>query len=437
MGKVAVETENGGRFELSLEEVSDDALRPYRANISALVGGRPVPETRSYDLTRTNISVEYTTVRPSALWDPTIRLSYSGTTLINDELDLSTTAYSEGETTSLNGEISNKFQFGSGELNAGLDFFSDESFLNYENTANPAWNDTAGEELTNVGVFAQLRMEPTASTRLSTGVRADFQNFTGADGSEQSTSGLSFNASGEVDVSNALTLSAGYSHVWGGIELAENYILNSGWDYSTAEIEDVTADNFYVAASFDAGWGVLDGKVFSTQIDNSRAATYGGGPALTADVEATGFELGFSTDWDGGFVRVGYANTDTEVNGVNADSYTANYLTIPLGELVSLQAAHQFNNGVVVGGDIQHALDFTLTDTVYTSSVDIDGYTVVNTFVEYRPEHIEGLTLRAEVNNLFDEAYVARATYGQDFVGEVEPNQEEGRSFGFSVEYTF
>ncbi|MCF2905401.1 TonB-dependent receptor [Octadecabacter sp. CECT 8868] len=436
LGKVAYETETGGRFELALEQVADDALRPYRANIGFINGGRPVPETRSYDLTRTNLSFEYTTVQPTAYWDPTFRLSYSGTTLINDELNLSTTAYSEGETSSLNGEISNSFELALGEVNAGVDFFSDETFLNYENSANPSWNDTAGEELTNIGVFAQLRMEPTLNTRLSTGVRADFQRFTGVDGTEQSTSGLSFNASGEVDVTNNLTLSAGYSHVWGGIELAENYILNSGWDYSVAEIEDVTADNFYLAASYKAGWGVFDGKLFSTQIDNSRAATWGGGPALTADVEATGFELGFSSNWDSGFVRVGYANTDTEVNGLNADSYTANYLTIPLGEMLSVQAAHQFNNGLIIGGDIQHALDFTLTDTVYTSSVDIAGYTVVNTFAEYRPNNIDGLTVRAEVNNLFDEAYVARATYGQDFAS-VEPNYEEGRSFGLSVEYAF
>lgn len=436
LGKLAYESEGGGRFEFSMEQVSDDALRPYRANIGAIIGGRPTPETRSYDLTRTNLSFEYTTINPTAFWDPTLRLSYSGTTLINDELSLSTRAYSEGETTSLNGEVSNKFELAFGELNAGVDFFTDETFLNYENATTPAWNETAGEELTNIGVFAQLRMEPTANTRLSTGVRGDFQQFTGIDGSEQSTSGLSFNASGEVDVSANLTLSAGYSHVWGGIELAENYILNSAWDYSAADIEDVTSDNFYLAASYDAGWGVLDGKVFSTAIDNSRAASWGGGPALAADVEATGFELGFSRDWNSGFVRIGYANTDTEVNGLNADSYNANYLTIPLGEIVTLQAAHQFNNGVVIGGDVQHALDFTLTDTAYSSSVDLAGYTVVNTFVEYRPDNVDGLTVRAEVNNLLDEAYVARATYGQDFAS-VEPNYEEGRSFGLSVEYAF
>ncbi len=437
LGKFAYEAENGGRFEFSLEDVADDALRPYRANIGALIGGRPLPETRSYDLTRTNVSLEYTTTAPTDLWDPTLRLSYSGTTLVNDETDLSTAQYTEGETTSLNGEVSNTFALGMGELNAGVDFFNDETDISYELLSDAAESYTAGEELSNIGVFAQLRGEPTANTRFSTGVRADFQNFTGLDGSTQSTNGVSFNASGEVDVSNSVTIGAGYSHVWGGIELAENYILNPAWDYSTDEIEDVTADNFYVAASYEMGSTLFDAKVFSTEIDNSRAASYRGGAAVTADVEATGFELGVSTTWESGFLRVGYANTETEVNGLSADSFSGNYLTIPLGEIVTVQAAHQFENGVIFGGNIEHALDYTLTDTLYTSSVDIAGYTVVNTFLEYSPENIEGLTVRAEVNNLFDEAYVARATYGQDFAGEVEPNFEEGRSFGLSVEYTF
>ena len=67
----------------------------------------------------------------------------------------------------------------------------------------------------------------------------------------------------------------------------------------------------------------------------------------------------------------------------------------------------------------------------------IAGYTVVNTFVEYSPERTPALKLRAEINNMFDEQYVARATYGQDFPTEVEALFEEGRSVGLSVEYTF
>jgi hemoglobin/transferrin/lactoferrin receptor protein len=67
LGKLAYESESGNRFEFSMEEVTDDELRPYRANIGDVVGGRPVPVTRNYDLTRTNCNFEYTTTRPSAV----------------------------------------------------------------------------------------------------------------------------------------------------------------------------------------------------------------------------------------------------------------------------------------------------------------------------------------------------------------------------------
>ena len=53
---------------------------------------------------------------------------------------------------------------------------------------------------------------------------------------------------------------------------------------------------------------------------------------------------------------------------------------------------------------------------------------MVNLFAEWVPESLPTVTLRAEVRNLFDEAYSARSTYGQDFV-EVTPLMEPGRSF--------
>ncbi len=437
LGKVAYESDSGHRFEFTMEEITDDDQRPYRANIGLVTAGRPVPLTRSYDLTRTNFNLEYTTTAPTDMWNPTLRLSHSGTELINDETDLSTAQYTQGETSRLNGEISNRFSLTVGELNVGVDFFSDKTDIDYASATTPAWDYTAGEELSNVGVFAQLRMEPTANSRLSTGIRADAQEFTGIDGSTQSTDGLSFNASGEFDATDAITLSAGYSHVWGGIELAENYILNSAWDYDTDQIEDVTSDNAYVAASYTTGTWAVDAKLFSTEIDNARAATYGGGPSLTADVAATGYEIGLSKNWTDGFVRIGYANIDTEVNGSAADSYSGNYLTIPMGEIISLQTAHQFANGVVLGGDAQVALDYDDTNDLLGGNPTIAGYTVINTFVEYEPNQIAGLNLRAEINNVFDEQYVSRATYGQDFPTEVEPLYEAGRSLRLTAEYTF
>jgi hemoglobin/transferrin/lactoferrin receptor protein len=109
-------------------------------------------------------------------------LSYSGTNLINDETALPTAQYIARETTSFNGEVSNWFAMLNGDLNVGVDFFSDTADIRYDSLV-PGRSYIAGEELSNVGVFAQLRLEPTENTRLSTGVRADFRNFTGIDGS--------------------------------------------------------------------------------------------------------------------------------------------------------------------------------------------------------------------------------------------------------------
>ncbi|MEP5758760.1 MAG: TonB-dependent receptor, partial [Litoreibacter sp.] len=219
--------------------------------------------------------------------------------------------------------------------------------------------------------------------------------------------------------------------------LAENFIFNPDWTYSTDGIAETTADNYYIAASYDAGAWVVDGKIFETHIDDARAASFGGGPDVTADVESSGFELGFSTTWDGGFFRAGYANIDTEVNDRVADSFTGNYLTIPMGEFITFQTAHRFNNGLLIGGDAQVALDYDDTFDFLGGSPTLSGYTVVNTFAEYTPPQMENLRLRAEINNLFDRQYAARATYGQDFPTEVEPLYEPGRSFRLSAELVF
>ena len=177
----------------------------------------------------------------------------------------------------------------------------------------------------------------------------------------------------------------------------------------------------------------------SLRYRQALAASYRAGPAETADLESKGYELGFGYAWNGGFVRVGYANIDTDINGRTADSFTGNYLTMPMGEFVSLQAAHQFNNGVLIGGDAQVAFDYDDTYDFATGGrgPELPGYTVVNVFAQYSPKKMQNLTLRAEVSNLFDETYANRATYGQEFVGEVVALNEPGRSLRLMAEIEF
>lgn len=438
LAKIAYTTESGSRVELSFERVRDDEARPYRANIGQIIGGRPVPLTRPYEMERTNISLTYTEEAPTGWWDPKIQLSYSVTELFIDEADLFTAQLIDGSTDSLSGVISNRFDLGWGSLNAGIDFYSDTADFGYVALGAPASNYETAEHLQNLGVFAQLRTELTDDVRLSFGMRADFQRFEGVDGSEQDASGVSGNISGEWDITDALTVSGGYSHVWGGIELAENFIHNPSWTYPAGGIDPVTADNWYAAAAYDFGALVIDGKVFSTRIDDARSATWGGGPGLTTDVSSKGFELGAGYTWSSGFARLGFASVDTELNGRSADSYTGNYLTMPMGDFLTLQVAHEFDNGLLIGGDVQYAFEYddTYDETTGGPGPTLPDYTTVNVFAEYTPPRYDSLTLRAEVNNLFDETYANRATYGQEFPS-VVPLNEPGRSLRLSAEFTF
>ena len=80
--------------------------------------------------------------------------------------------------------------------------------------------------------------------------------------------------------------------------------------------------------------------------------------------------------------------------------------------------------GLKVGGGLDVALDY---DTADAGLQDLDGYTVVNAWAEYVPPSVPNLTIRAEVDNLFDEQYADRATYGAEF-GSVTPLREPGRT---------
>jgi hemoglobin/transferrin/lactoferrin receptor protein len=75
--KLAYESLEGHRLEFSGQQISDDGARPYRANIGAIIGGRPVPETRIYDTTRTSYSLRYENTLNTGLWDPEVVIGYS------------------------------------------------------------------------------------------------------------------------------------------------------------------------------------------------------------------------------------------------------------------------------------------------------------------------------------------------------------------------
>jgi hemoglobin/transferrin/lactoferrin receptor protein len=429
LGKLAYQALSGDRLELTYELVKDDDARPYRANIGQIIGGRPVPLTRNYDLQRQNMVLSYTDATPQGWWDPTIKLAYSLT-----ELGLSEPEnFNDGKTSSWNGKLENRFKLALGSVTAGVDFYDDVADYKYRYTPDPLFNEAAEEKASNIGVYGQARLDLTKEARLSFGGRADFQRFTGVDKTRINESGLSFNLSGEYDVSRYLTLGAGYADVWGGIPLAENFIMNPAWTYADG-IEPVTSKSWFGGLRSNLA-GIVDGlsleaRGFRTVIDNARTPSYGGGPALQTNMSSTGFDLAARYDWSEGFARIAYADIDTRIDGRPADSDIGRYLTTPIGRVMSLQAAQSFlNRQLFIGGNAEIVFDYTDTFDADTGSrgAALPGSQVWNAYVEYRPRQVDYLTLRLDVFNIFDETYVSRATYGQEYPT-VVPLYEPGRS---------
>ncbi|MGF6174401.1 hemoglobin/transferrin/lactoferrin receptor protein [Ensifer sp. 4252] len=436
IGKLAYEFESGDRFEISHERVYDDAPRPFRAN-TGFISGRPPwePRVRDYALDRQNTVFSYTDSTPEDWWDPTVVLAYSSTRLeipiFPRPVPPSTISVpypGAGETGSFNGKFENKFSFDIGSITAGVDFYNDKAELE-----DPS--DASTERARNVGIYAQARLEPWERTRLSFGVRGDQQWFTGTTNEKWDNAGFSGNVSGEYDlIEDLLTAKAGYSHVWAGVPLAENFIMNPNWNYRTGP-EPVTADNYAFGLVAKHEGFTLEGSLFRTDIDDARTAKYAVAKAIeNHDVRSKGFELGAGYDWGDGYFKVKYANIDVSIDGKPADSDTGIYLAAPAGEFITLVAAHSFIDwGVTIGGDVEIALD---NDDVAVGAPTLEGYKVFNTFVEYQPPSHSNLTLRAEIKNVFDETYSERATYGQEF-GTVTPLFEPGRSFILSAKATF
>ncbi|WP_424932188.1 TonB-dependent receptor domain-containing protein [Amaricoccus macauensis] len=422
LAKGAYESETGHRFEISAMQTQDDADRPYRANIGSLIG-RDEPEVREYDLTTRNVVLTYEATRATGIWQPTAQIAWSESTT-----DVPDPWGSEGTGEGWNGKVENRFGLGDlGSINAGVDFYSEET--SYEDP----FTDELTEKATNWGLYGQARLTPIQPLRVSLGLRTDQQRFEGVDGSKETNSGLSGNASVAYDINEMFTAQAGYSNVFGGIALGEPYIYNPAWVYD--ELEPVRSENMNAGLEFHHMGFELGASVFRTDIDNARDAVYSVSPFIPFDFRSEGYRLSAGYSWSTGFVRASFVDAEVTSDGDPVDSDTLTYFGVPSGQTIALEAVQRIDRyGLTLGGTIDAALENDDTEDLGYEA--LESYTVVNLWAEYQPAQYENLTLRLEANNIFDEMYSDRATYGQEF-GTVEPLAEPGREIAIAARVVF
>ncbi|UYV39571.1 TonB-dependent receptor [Rhodobacteraceae bacterium D3-12] len=406
LGKIAYEGPEGHRFVLSAQRLEDSELRQFRANFGG-VGG-VTNDLRVYDTERQSYSFTYENVLADGMWDPKFQLGYSESDVV-----VPSPWDSNGRSGTWSARLQNTFNLSPDDtVVVGIDY--QDRFGNY---TSPTYSENLREDSQNIGFFAQARLRPTDRLRLSFGARFDFQEFTGTNGTKLSNSGLSGNASAVFEVTDRFSIRGGVSSVFGGIDIEDNYIYLASWDYST--LAPSRANNATLGFDYVAGDFKLGGELFYTKIANARSGV------ANFDFESRGFNLGATYGWERGFARLTLSHSEVQTAGTNGSYETLDF-GAPLGTVIALEVEQQTRvPGLRIGGGLDIALNYDVNGA--SSTATLPGYEVVNVFAEYVPPSMKNLTIRAEVNNVFDKNYADRATYGADYPS-VVTLKEPGRT---------
>jgi hemoglobin/transferrin/lactoferrin receptor protein len=246
LGKLAYETPEGHRFQVSQEYLRDEGFRRLRPNLGLVNPAFNYNEARRFTTT-----FRYLMTKPTDDYNPEVLFYYN-----QNDLDRPNGKYERpsgdfnSSTKSVGGKIQNTFGFGMSSLSAGLDFVNTRADV--ERFYFP---DDVSEEATNFGAFLQARIAPVESLRLSTGVRFDHQWYEAVDGQDLQNSGISPNVSAEYFLTKHVSLFGGYSYNFGGIEFAETGFFHARNYTYALDLSPTTAHNFRAGARLAAYYG--------------------------------------------------------------------------------------------------------------------------------------------------------------------------------------
>ncbi|MBP2315727.1 TonB-dependent receptor domain-containing protein [Azospirillum soli] len=433
LGKLAYESGEGHRLQVSGEHVKDEGVRRLRANLGILnnAQGRLLNTTRA---TRTTVTAGYQTTKPTDLFDPKINLYVNRNRLERPLENRLTTPHGafNADVKSVGGTVQNSFAIPTGKLTAGFDFYRDDASLDrFHFTTN------VDERITGVGGFVQARLSPLDRLRLSTGLRVDHQSYRAVDGQTFDNSGLSPNLSAEVDLIGGLTAFGGYSYNWGGLEMAETALFHAANYRYAPNLKPVTSHNARAGLRYVQDGLTLEGALFRTLMENPMEWNYTTRVRINGpDLKSQGFDLAAGYDWRNAAVGAKFTHTDVTYGGRMAlpSDYNA---AAPVGDLLTLRGQYTVESlRLTLGASSEIALAIEDDALRAAGFGKLESYQVANLFAEWQPvASLANWTLRVEANNLFDEAYSSRSTYAQTSV--ITPVLAEGRSFYLSSTLKF
>ncbi|MEP2759801.1 MAG: TonB-dependent receptor [Hyphomicrobiales bacterium] len=432
--KAGYQSQEGHRFELSGEYYKDDGYRRLRTNMGS-VGGSTGAFFNENNYERLTTTFKYSVEGASGNFDPEVLLYYNQNKLERPNNHGYTRASGDfnSDLQSIGGHIQNRFHLETGNIVTGLDFYHDQVDIERFHFAT-----NASEDITNVGAFVQARVNPLDRLNVSTGLRADFQNYRSVDDKTFDNFGLSPNINLGYEILDGLTATGGYAYVFGGVEQAEAALFHAGEFLYSDDLKPTNAHNAKIGLEYNWNGMKLAGDLFYTKMLNPVAYQYLAAPTFYPatringdDLVSQGFDISAQYNWTAAYLSAAYTHTDVKYGNRTALSGDYNN-AVPIGDILTFAGGYTFKDwDLTVGANAEIALEYSsqdLADNNYENP--IPGYEVVNVFAEWAPKLKDTeFTLRGEVNNLFDETYYSRGTFHSLPSRSVTPVNSPGRSF--------
>lgn len=425
IGKVGFTANNGYRLKLSATRFDDIALRDGRMNfnVSSALG----EAYTDYSRQSTTLSIGDET--PTDMLDPKVSISRTVSHLDTEQYANSRNIIARVE--SINGKAQNTFTTQWSKITVGADYFRDTG----SGGVTSSGNTDRTERVTNWGAFAQNRWSVTDALRTSFGMRVDKNELEGNEGTKLSNTGLSGNANAEYDISKNLMVYGGAGSVFGGIPMTEVGIQQSSYNYADVDPSRSYSGKLGATVKYDAF--TVDTNVYKTRIDNSHDLT-SSTRKNAFDVTTKGFNLSVRYDYASGFVRGTFSHSDLEIDSeIPTSGGNEYYQGIIFGDKFTLEATHRFAQyGLRIGTTNEWVLENG--DTQSITGEALNGYFVTNVYGEWTPEQVSGLTLRADIKNLFDRTYADQANTGTySTSAAVTAFNDPGRSVLLTAKYEF
>lgn len=396
--KLSGRFDNGQSLDLSFEHFEDETLAYDRVNIDPawlIQSGRPTGLLQRLTSSRQTASLSYD-------FDPAhndlvgVETNFFYTT---QELERAISGESaEVETYGL--DLRNTSIFGGFESTYGLDYQAREGKSTY------AWRESGGNEEEDVfGLYLQNDVELGKYFETNFGVRFDYYEFSDISGQDFDSDHFSPNGSLTFKPIEDLSITGGYAAAYRGVGIREAFlpgVYAPGTDGEDAETIKGTV-------AYDNGSFFASGSVFTQSIEGYLYPA--GAAGSFGDIESDGYEFKVGYRHNGFHASISMLYAEPEVDGY---LYPDDFGMVRAGRHWVGDIGYTFDEvGLTVGWTLEYREDvdeISLPGPFPAVSAK-DSYFLNHLYVAWQVPNIDGLTLTANFDNLFDEFYQDHTIY--------------------------